>query len=169
MKKAMRARFVCGVLAASMFGIGTMAQGLLPATNSTQNEQLDPTRGIANPVLESSLHTPLREEYIWTADDALRHNRNKADTAKPYFFRHEFSVASVPAEATLYLAGPRSVNVWPNGQMARHAESDPSSPLTMHVFAMQVEKSLHTGQNTIAVEATAVTLDAAGHYTLGNK
>jgi hypothetical protein len=134
-----------------MFGIGAVAQDL-PATGSMQNQQsLDPTRNITDPVLESSLHKPLPEEYIWVAGDA---ETPKADAAKPYFFRHQFSIATVPAAATLYLAGPHSVKVWLNGKMVGHAERDASSPLSMHVFAMQIEKFLRSGENTIAVEAT---------------
>ncbi len=151
----MGVRFASGVLAASIFGMGAMAFGL-PATGATQNGQLDPTRGVTDPVLESSLHKPLPEEYIWTADatanDHARHD--KEDAAKPYFFRHEFSVVAVSSEATLYLAGPGSVKVWLNGKMAGHAESDSSSPLSMHVFAMPVEKLLRSGRNIIAIEAT---------------
>jgi len=59
----------------------------------------------------------------------------------------------VPQEATLYLAGPRRVKVWINGQLAEEVESDVTSPLGMHVFATSVAKFLHSGQNTIAIEA----------------
>ena len=59
----------------------------------------------------------------------------------------------MPREATLYIAGPRSVDVWLNGILAEHVESDVTSPLGMHVFAASVAKYLQPGANTIAIEA----------------
>jgi hypothetical protein len=132
-----------------------LTQELTPSTVAP----LDPTRDIAQPVLESSVHTPLAEEYIWTANDAnadakVLYTRPKADEAiEPHYFRREFNVDTVPREATLYLAGPRSIDVWLNGMLAEHVESDVTSPLGMHVFAVSVAKYLQTGVNTIAIEA----------------
>lgn len=162
MKKMMGVRFACGVLAASMMGMGAMAQDLPLTKGFTQNQlhPLDPTRDIADPVMESSLHKPLPEEYIWTAADAVAPGEKLVykfpgmmEKVEPHYFRHQFSVSSVPAQATLYLAGPRSVKVWMNGQMVEQVESDTSSPLGMHVFATSVAKYLRRGENTIAIEA----------------
>src|SRR5664279_2941583 len=106
---------------------------------------LDPTKNLGQPELESSRHTPLAEEYIWTANDAnandkVLYTRPKADERiEPHFFRRSFTVAAVPREATLYIAGPRSVDVWLNGMLAEHVESDVTSPLGMHVFAEGVD------------------------------
>jgi Bacterial alpha-L-rhamnosidase 6 hairpin glycosidase domain len=75
------------------------------------------------------------------------------EKTEPHYFRHTFSIVSVPEQATLYIAGPRGVKVWLNGKMAESVESDTSSPLGMHVFAMPVAKFLKTGKNTIAIEA----------------
>lgn len=145
-----------------MVGAVAMAQDLPLTKGFTQNElhPLDPTRDIANPVMESSLHKPLPEEYIWTAADAVAPGEKLVykfpgmmEKIEPHYFRHEFSVASVPANATLYIAGPRSVKVWLNGQLAEQVESDTSSPLGMHVFATPVAKYLRPGKNTIAIEA----------------
>ena len=132
-----------------------LTQELTPSTVAP----LDPTRDIARPVLESSVHTPLAEEYIWTANDAnadakVLYTRPKADEAiEPHYFRREFNVDTVPRAATLYLAGPRSIDVWLNGMLAEHVESDVTSPLGMHVFAVSVAKYLQAGVNTIAIEA----------------
>ena len=71
-KKMTGVRFACGVLAASMIGAVAMAQDL-PLTQGFMRNQmhpLDPTRDITNPVMESTLHKPLPEQYIWTAADA---------------------------------------------------------------------------------------------------
>lgn len=162
MKKMTGVRFACGVLAISMIGISAIAQDLPLTKGFTQNElhPLDPTRDITNPVMESGLHKPLPEQYIWTADDSAAAGEKLVykfpgmmEKIEPHYFRREFSVASVPAQATLYLAGPRSVKVWLNGQLAEQVESDTSSPLGMHVFAVPVAKFLRQGKNTIAIEA----------------
>ena len=62
-------------------------------------------------------------------------------------------MGAVPQEATLYIAGPRSVKVWVNGKLAEQVEGDLSSPLGVHVFAASVEEYLRPGENTIAIEA----------------
>jgi hypothetical protein len=120
---------------------------------------LDPTKNLGQPELESSRHTPLAEEYIWTANDAnandkVLYTRPKADERiEPHFFRRSFTVAAVPREATLYIAGPRSVDLWLNSILVEHVESDVTSPLGMHVFATNVAKYVQPGANTIAIEA----------------
>lgn len=144
-----------------MAGMGAWAQDL-PLTQgfaASELHPLDPTHDVTTPVLESSMHTPLPEEYIWTADSAAATAKlvykfpGMMERIEPHYFRHTFAVTSVPAEATLYIAGPRSVKVWLNGQMVESVESDTSSPLGMHVFATRVAKYLRAGKNTIAIEA----------------
>ena len=145
-----------------MLGAGVLCAQDLPLTQvltPSTVEPLDPTRDIALPVLESSVHTPVAEEYIWTANDAnandkVLYTRPKADERiEPHYFRRTFNVDVVPREATLYVAGPRSVDVWLNGMLAEHVESDVTSPLGMHVFGLSVAKYLQAGANTIAIEA----------------
>ena len=120
---------------------------------------LDPTKNVGPPVLESSTHQPLAEEYIWTANDAtadarVLYTRPQAnERIEPHFFRKSFTVAAGTHEATLYIAGPRSVKVWLNGKLAEQVESDVTSSLGMHVFTTNVAKFLHPGVNTIAIEA----------------
>lgn len=121
---------------------------------------LDPVYQVANPRLQSSLHTPLPEEYIWTANDAAAPGEKLVykfpglmEKVEPHYFRHTFSVDHLPTQATLYIAGPRSVKVWLNGQQVESVESDTSSPLGMHTFAVSVAKALKAGKNTIAIEA----------------
>src|SRR5579859_4794120 len=128
---------------------------LSPSTESP----LDPTKNVGEPKLESSMHTPLKEEYIWTANsananDKVLYTRPAVNgRIEPHYFRRSFTVAAVPREATLYIAGPRMVDVWLNGMLAEHVESDVTSPLGMHVFAVSVAKYLQPGENTIAIEA----------------
>ena len=148
---------VCLSGAASAFG-----QNELPLTTTFSMNRLsplDPTRNVTAPELESARHTAPAEEYIWTASDTAADAKivysfpGVLEKIEPHFFRAVFQVGSVPKVATLYLAGPRSVKVWINGQMAETVESDLTSPLGMHVFAQDVAKYLHAGRNTIAVEA----------------
>lgn len=132
-----------------------LTQTLVPSTISP----LDPTREMtAAPVLEGRIHKPLPEEYVWTAAEAKSDKLIYTfpaitEQTEPHYFRAHFQVMAVPKEATLYIAGPRSVSVWINGQLAEKVASDTSSPLGMHVFAMPVVKLLHTGANVIAIEA----------------
>ncbi len=145
-----------------MFGAGLATAQDLPLTQELKPSTvtpLDPTRDIQAPALESARHKPLAEEYIWTADDANANDKvvytrpNANERIEPHYFRRQFTVGAVPAAATLYVAGPRSVKVWLNGQLAEQVESDTSSPLGMHVFAAEVARLLKPGANTIAIEA----------------
>ena len=94
--------------------------------------------------------------------DRRRHRRDakivytfpaRTEQIEPHYFRAHFNVPTVPKEATLYIAGPRSIKVWINSQLAEQVESDVTSPLGMHVFTTAVAKYLHVGKNTIAIEA----------------
>ena len=132
-----------------------LTQVLTPSTIAP----LDPTKDIAEPALESARHKPVPEEYIWTADDANANDKvvytrpNANERIEPHYFRRRFTVGAAPAVATLYIAGPRSVKAWVNGQLAEQVEGDVTSPLGMHVFAVDVTKLLRVGENMIAIEA----------------
>jgi hypothetical protein len=149
--------------ALSLVWVGNIAAQDLPLTgrlSANTLRPLDPTYNIKSPQLESSLHQPLPEEYIWTANEAPAAGEKLIykfpglmEKTEPHYFRHIFTLSSVPAQATLYIAGPRSIKVWLNGQLAESVESDTSSPLGMHTFATSVAKFLQPGKNTIAVEA----------------
>ena len=126
---------------------------------SVQAQTLDPTRGFSTAVLESSRHQPLPEEYIWTANDVGADAKTiyKApklnELTEPRYFRAKFNVASLPKDATLYVAGPRAVKVWINGVLAESVQSDLNSPLGMHVFSMPVASFLRAGENVMAIRA----------------
>jgi hypothetical protein len=158
---------VAGTIGLRVALAGLLAAGILygqdlPLTQElspSKIAQLDPTKNLGSPVLESSVHQPLPEEYIWTANDANANDKvlytrpTANERIEPHFFRRSFTVAAVPRAATLYIAGPRSVDVWLNGILAEHVESDVTSPLGMHVFVTNVAKYLLPGANTIAIEA----------------
>ena len=115
-------------------------------------------------MLFSSFHTPLPDQLIWTqgTDDVEYRSKNGVlsfalpglnENVEPHYFRASFNLTSVPHQATLYLAGPRSVRVYVNGELADQVEADLSSPLTMHVFASPIAKYLRLGNNTVAIAA----------------
>ncbi len=118
-------------------------------------EPLDASRNVSAPVLEKSIHTALAEEYVWTAEQRQAPTQSHAATEEipPIYFRARFTLQRVPREATLYVAGPRAVQVWVNGALVEKVESDPSSPLRMHVFATNVAHALRAGENVVAIEA----------------
>lgn len=140
---------------------GLLAQDL-PLTQglaSNTIHPIDPTYGVIHHQLESAHHKPLPEEYIWTEGNATTDDKviytfpGLMEQTEPHFFRRIFTIAQLPPAATLYIAGPRSVRVWLNGQLAESVESDTSSPLGVHVFTTDVRRFLHAGRNTIAIEA----------------
>jgi hypothetical protein len=106
-------------------------------------------------------HTPLTEEYIWTANDAaaLRPDHAKFNyhttekKIEPHFFRAAFEVQQLPLQAITYVAGPRAAKVWINGVQVMDAAADATSPMATHVFAGDATKALHAGHNVIAIEA----------------
>lgn len=122
--------------------------------------KLDPTRDIGAPIRFSSFHQPLPEEYIWTREDSaigkparIVYTHLGADElTEPHYFRASFDVETMPANATLYLAGPRSATVYVNGQKAGHFASNLLAPVGMHVDTMNVSGLLRPGHNVVAME-----------------
>lgn len=137
-------RFLSAFILVILSACAVAAQSTPPAG------QLDPTRNIADPILFSSFHQPLPEQYIWTHDAA---GQTQAQQDAPRYFRATFHVESVPAVATLYVAGPLDAEVWVNGTEAGHFAADPLSRIDVHVFWTNVTQLLHAGENTVAVEA----------------
>jgi hypothetical protein len=112
--------------------------------------QLDPTRSITTPVLFSSSHQPLPEQYIWTANQPSQ-TREQQDA--PRYFRAHLHLVTVPQNLHLYLAGPDSADVYINGTLSGHFAADPNSRLDIHVFSASVTTLLRSGDNTIAIAA----------------
>ena len=154
----MKIRILLGVCLAATFSSIATAQALKPT--DIPPEQLDPTRNLARHQLESATHKQLQEEYIWTQQDAVKSDAllsgdglRRNDEVEPHYFRREFHLQSVPAQATLYLAGPRSARAFVNGQPVGQFEANLDSPIGVHVFAMDVSHALHAGLNVVAIEA----------------
>jgi hypothetical protein len=136
------------------------AAALLAATHAfAQQQQLDSAADATKLVQPAAI--ALTEEFVWTADDAaaLRPDHDKftyRDTQKkiePHFFRKMFDLHQVPAQATLYVAGPRGARVFLNGKLVLDAQCDASSPLNTHVYSADVAKALRPGKNLLAIEA----------------
>ena len=115
--------------------------------------KLDPTRGVEHPQLFESFHTPLPEQYIWTRKGAGAAAKGNA-SAQTHYFRVHFQLAEVPSEATLYLAGPNSADVYVNGSSAGHVAASPLSRLKIHVFDLEIGSLLHRGDNVLALAAS---------------
>jgi alpha-L-rhamnosidase len=113
--------------------------------------QADPTAGIAKPVLESSVHKPLPEQFVWLATPAG--TPDKVDEATARYFRSRFDVETLPLEATLYISGPDHVRAFVNGKLVAQADRDPNSKTYPLVLAATVSYELRRGQNEIAIEA----------------
>ena len=132
---------------------------LVHAQSTISAGKLDPARDPNR--LHRVKQTPLPEQYIWTAGDAaaLRPDhakfsyRQRQRKIEPHFFRGTFDVTQIPAAATLYIAGPRSVKAYLNGKLVLDATADPKSPLATHVFRADVRSALQTGRNVLAIEA----------------
>jgi hypothetical protein len=125
------------------------------------------TLGVPEPLCSASVartvgraHTPLTMRYIWTADDAavrteprdLSRIKQSDWKIEPHFFRKTFTVASVPAHATLYIAGPRSVRVWINGRLAATLRFDGSPHMGFETLSANVAQYLHIGTNLLGLE-----------------
>lgn len=133
-------------------GFPAMAQMGDPANGPTKipDARLDPARTMSSSQLESAIHQPLPEQYIWTQDAMARGEDNGQQ--EPRFFRREFPVASVPEHATLYLAGPREATIYVNGKEAGHYQLNLNFPMGIQVYACDVTKELHSGKNVLAIE-----------------
>jgi alpha-L-rhamnosidase len=126
---------------------------------------LDPARDSA--LLQIPPSTSLPEQFIWTKDDAAALDpslqskvRGQNDKTAPHYFREHFSVAVIPSQATLYIAGPRSATVTLNGANVLHFDDSEASGKGFHVMTADVASSLHSGDNVLAIE------EVRGHSSL---
>jgi len=125
-----------------------VALALLPGLARAQaTPPLDPTRNLVLP--PESTHQPLPEQYIWTRSGPPI----SSGEVQPRFFRAAFNLTTVPRDATLYLAGPRSAKIYINGKLVDHFDSDLTAPgLDFHVFATPLAGALQPGRNVLALE-----------------
>jgi hypothetical protein len=118
------------------------------AQSHGQTSHLDPTLDIATPTLESTLHTALPEQYVWSGQ--------AGDAGETTFlqFRKTFSLRNVPRAATLYAAGPNWIMVYLNGHKLANGFHDPKERTRPFVLGIDVSGQLRAGRNVVAVMAS---------------
>ena len=157
----MKARLLSLALCLIPISVSAQSTGAGSPVPSIPDAALDPTRGLTSWQLESSIHTPLPEQYIWTREDAVP---DKPDlkgnwTAEgnthldPHYFRRSFALSAPPSAATLYVAGPGAATVYLNGERTAHYQVNMEVNIGVKVVAVDVTHVLKTGRNVIAIEA----------------
>ena len=139
-----------------LLGILVVASAPLMAQTLTAGNQevapTDPTAGIQEPILESSVHAPLPEQFIWL--DMPAGTPTKTDAVTPRYFRTSFELENVPQDATLYISGPDHVRAFLNGVELASGDRDPKAKTYPLVVIATVAKNLQRGRNVIAIEGT---------------
>jgi len=127
--------------------------------------KLDPARDPATLRVPNPTH--LREQFVWTKDDAAALNpayqstvRGQDDKIVPHYFRAHFSLDSVPRHATLYIAGPRAGTVFLNGTEVLRFDDDGTRVKGLTVITADAAGPLRRGVNTVAIE------EVRGHSSL---
>lgn len=155
----------CVLLVVGSLAVGSSAQAQLDfaamGPSRIPNELLDPARALLRSQLESARHQPLAAQYIWSgreAGAAAAHYNAAPDTSgndqtSAHCFRRVFRVDTVPAHATLYLAGPGKATVYLNGDEIGHYQLNVDSELGVRVYELDVTSLLHRGKNVLAIEA----------------
>lgn len=139
-----------------LLGVGLPAAAQLPMGNPGNgptripDAKLDPARVLAPSQLESALHKPLPEQYLWTAGPLA--SQGDSTHLVPHYFRRVFHVGSVPSHATLYVAGPREATIYVNGQEVGHYQLNLNFRMGIRVSEYDVTKELHAGKNVLAIE-----------------
>jgi alpha-L-rhamnosidase len=132
----------------SLLGAGALRSA---AQTPSASSPLDVTADIDHPVLESAVHPPLPEQYIWLAAPAG--TNAKADDAMPRYFRLRFTLEALPSTATLYIAGPYHIRAYLNGQLVVTANRDPKAKTWPLVAVVDAAANLKKGSNVLAIEA----------------
>jgi hypothetical protein len=136
-----------------------LAVGSPAQTRSTgrQPHYLDPARDPST--LEMPETKQLPEQFIWTKDDAAALKpayqatvRGQNDKIAPHYFRARFTLSTVPVEATLYVAGPRSATVLLNGTNVMQFGGHDADGKGFHVITADVHAALRPGANVLAIE-----------------
>ncbi len=119
-----------------------LVAGLCYRASCQLPKRLDLAADIAHPRLQRTLHQPLPEHYIWTA--------GKAAKGAEHDFLRIFRLQSLPAQAMLYVAGPRQFTVWVNGLRAGAVQPKRGN---LRPQVMSAAVKLQSGENRLAVAA----------------
>lgn len=142
-------RWVCAAAAAICL---TFALALSAAAQAPPAaKQADPAADIGHPVLESSVHKPLPEQFIWLV--MPKGTPDKTDEATPRFFRTTFTVQNVPPDATLYVSAGDHAEAFLNGERVAAGDRDPKSKTYPLVVIASVAKQMRRGVNVLAIQA----------------
>jgi alpha-L-rhamnosidase len=148
-------------LACPLFGFALGFQ--LHAQNTVSADQLDPARDNSR-LFALAQHHPLAEEYIWIGTDRkLAERKDEVQGAQRWLFRRVFSLASVPAQSTLYVAASGDVEVWLNGTQLLNYSDDYSQRAGYTVHAIDPGAALHADTNVLAISVHQ--LHGAHHTT----
>src|ERR1019366_468096 len=71
----------------------------------------------------------------------------------PHLFRAKFRIAELPADAILYVAGPREAHIFLNGRRLDDFYLNTDAPIGFHVFHTSATAALRRGDNVLAIEA----------------
>jgi len=155
------------------FGLCCVVSALVASTAVGQvRPSLDPSPYLDPARYANAMQVPaqqqLTEQFIWTNGDAAALNpayqatvRGQGDKVAPHYFRVHFALRNLPAQATLYLTGPRSANVVLNGTTVLKFD-DQDAGKGFHVQMAEVAKALHPGDNVLAIQDTAHFTPALG-------
>jgi hypothetical protein len=141
---AMICKSVSGVVALAFVWAGTAAR----CQESLSPSAVDPAASSKDLTLESKIHSPLPEQFIWRADTA-------DEATSPHYFRARLMLKAVPARATFYLTGPRRATIFINGVRAADFEVPQDATLRPKVLELDVARFLQVGENVFAIQAVA--------------
>jgi alpha-L-rhamnosidase len=119
---------------------------------SAQDEPLDPTAAVTQPLLVSSLHHPLPEQFIWIPGKVGTERAADRDAIR--YFRKSFAADKMPSVATLYIAGPSQVRAYLNGKLIVNGARDPKSKISPFVVAVDVSAAIKPGTNVLALKTS---------------
>lgn len=98
--------------------------------------------------MQRECHPGWRSQFDTAARKAAETSSDRRPFLRVREVHHE-----VPQYGTLYLAGPRSANVFLNGILIGQFSTNTDQPINFRVFHADVSKVLRAGENVLAVEA----------------
>ncbi|MGH9397362.1 MAG: alpha-L-rhamnosidase C-terminal domain-containing protein [Terriglobia bacterium] len=147
----------CLMVASSLFLLALVSLNLAGQTVQQPYgpNPLDLTAKVQSPKLESQIHHPLPEQYIWVQGPSKGGREfwspTAGNTPQWVYFRRSFEVSAMPRVATLYAAGPERIRVYLNGKLLANAQQDPGAKIHPYVLRLDVSHALRAGRNVLAV------------------
>jgi hypothetical protein len=117
--------------------------------NAASPATLDPAANATDLALESKVHQPLPEEFIWRTD-------KPEEVTAPHYFRAQVTLKAVPARATFYVSGPSRATIFINGVRAADFVMPQDATFRPRVFEFEATHFLHAGANVFAIQAVGI-------------